>query len=202
MMLVTLVSHAESLLKDEKRVQRALLCPPGFVTPLNQAEKKTATSTRVDADQAQITNDQVTTFSGEVKIQQGSTRIEADNIRYDRSSEDFSAEGHVLFIDDIWRFEGNDAQINLNTNIGVINHGAYANQETLLRGDAKQVELQGKSKLKLTEATFTSCPNDNVAWKLSGPLAIEVEDRAYEGSLEARKRSLIISRNYLSAFVG
>lgn len=35
-----------------------------------------------------------------------------------------------------------------------------------------------------------------------GPLAIEVEDRAYEGTLEARKRSLIISRNYLSAFVG
>ncbi len=35
-----------------------------------------------------------------------------------------------------------------------------------------------------------------------GPLAIEVEDRAYEGSLEARKHSLVISRNYLSAFVG
>jgi sugar phosphate isomerase/epimerase len=35
-----------------------------------------------------------------------------------------------------------------------------------------------------------------------GPLCIEVEDRAYEGSLEARKRSLQISRNYLSAFVG
>ncbi len=36
----------------------------------------------------------------------------------------------------------------------------------------------------------------------SGPLAIEVEDRAYEGSLEARKRSLVISGNYLRAFVG
>ena len=35
-----------------------------------------------------------------------------------------------------------------------------------------------------------------------GPLAIEVEDRAYEGTLEARKRSLVISRNYLTAFVG
>nr|WP_238326030.1 sugar phosphate isomerase/epimerase [Bryobacter aggregatus] len=35
-----------------------------------------------------------------------------------------------------------------------------------------------------------------------GPLAIEVEDRAYEGTLEARKRSLQISRNYLNAFVG
>jgi sugar phosphate isomerase/epimerase len=35
-----------------------------------------------------------------------------------------------------------------------------------------------------------------------GPLCIEVEDRAYEGSLEARKRSLVISRNYLSNFVG
>jgi sugar phosphate isomerase/epimerase len=35
-----------------------------------------------------------------------------------------------------------------------------------------------------------------------GPLAIEVEDRAYEGSLEARKRSLQISGNYLRQFVG
>jgi sugar phosphate isomerase/epimerase len=36
----------------------------------------------------------------------------------------------------------------------------------------------------------------------SGPVAIEVEDRAYEGSLEARKRSLSISANYLRAFTG
>ncbi len=36
----------------------------------------------------------------------------------------------------------------------------------------------------------------------SGPLAIEVEDRAYEGSLEARKRSLQISANYLRGFTG
>jgi sugar phosphate isomerase/epimerase len=36
----------------------------------------------------------------------------------------------------------------------------------------------------------------------SGPVAIEVEDRAYEGSLEARKRSLQISAHYLRGFVG
>ncbi|GAB4356120.1 MAG: sugar phosphate isomerase/epimerase [Bryobacter sp.] len=36
----------------------------------------------------------------------------------------------------------------------------------------------------------------------SGPLAIEVEDRAYEGTLEARKRSLVISANYLRQFIG
>lgn len=35
----------------------------------------------------------------------------------------------------------------------------------------------------------------------SGPVCIEVEDRAYEGSLEARKESLRISRNYLRQFV-
>lgn len=36
----------------------------------------------------------------------------------------------------------------------------------------------------------------------SGPIAIEVEDRAYEGSLEARKRSIVIAGNYLRGFVG
>lgn len=36
----------------------------------------------------------------------------------------------------------------------------------------------------------------------SGPVCIEVEDRAFEGSLEARKEALRISRNYLRQFVG
>jgi sugar phosphate isomerase/epimerase len=36
----------------------------------------------------------------------------------------------------------------------------------------------------------------------SGPVCIEVEDRAYEGSLEARKASLIQSGTYLRQFIG
>ena len=35
----------------------------------------------------------------------------------------------------------------------------------------------------------------------SGPVAIEVEDRAFEGSLEARKQSLVVSGNYLRNFI-
>jgi sugar phosphate isomerase/epimerase len=35
-----------------------------------------------------------------------------------------------------------------------------------------------------------------------GPVCIEVEDRAYEGSLEARKRALRQSKRYLEQFVG
>ena len=34
-----------------------------------------------------------------------------------------------------------------------------------------------------------------------GPVCIEVEDRAYEGSLELRKHSLRQSRSYLSQFI-
>ena len=35
----------------------------------------------------------------------------------------------------------------------------------------------------------------------SGPVCIEVEDRAFEGSIEARKEALRISRNYLRQFI-
>jgi sugar phosphate isomerase/epimerase len=35
-----------------------------------------------------------------------------------------------------------------------------------------------------------------------GPVCIEVEDRAYEGSLELRKESLRQSGSYLSQFIG
>jgi sugar phosphate isomerase/epimerase len=36
----------------------------------------------------------------------------------------------------------------------------------------------------------------------AGPVCIEVEDRAYEGSLEARKRSLVQSRRFLLNYLG
>jgi len=36
----------------------------------------------------------------------------------------------------------------------------------------------------------------------TGPVCIEVEDRAYEGSLEARQRSLRQSRRFLEQFIG
>ncbi len=35
----------------------------------------------------------------------------------------------------------------------------------------------------------------------SGPVCVEVEDRAFEGSLEARENSLRVSRNYLRQFI-
>ena len=36
----------------------------------------------------------------------------------------------------------------------------------------------------------------------SGPVCIEVEDRAYEGSLDDRKRALRQSRKFLEQFMG
>ena len=36
----------------------------------------------------------------------------------------------------------------------------------------------------------------------AGPVCVEVEDRAYEGSLADRKRSLRQSRKFLEQFVG
>jgi sugar phosphate isomerase/epimerase len=35
-----------------------------------------------------------------------------------------------------------------------------------------------------------------------GPVCVEVEDRAYEGSLEGRKRALRQSRRFLGQFLG
>lgn len=174
------VAVAEEPPKDEKREQRAVLCPPGYVMPLIKAKQKTDLSTQVSADQAQIDSEQVTTFSGAVKILQANTQLAADSVRYDRSSENFNATGHVLFADDIWHFEGNDAQFNLTNNTGFLNDGAYANLETLMRGTAKRVELQGKNKLQLTQATFTSCPNENVAWKLSAT-TINLDNTIHQG---------------------
>ena len=37
--------------------------------------------------------------------------------------------------------------------------------------------------------------------RYEGPVCVEVEDKAFEGSLEARKQSLIQCRNYLRSYI-
>ena len=162
----------------------AQLCPPGFIETPIQENISTDTRVQVSSDQAQIENDRVTMFSGDVHIQQGNKFLQADQIRYDRSSDLFDATGHIVYKDINWRFEGNDASFNLNADTGQIKQAQYTGRTAAQRGDATLIELAGKNKLRMENASYTTCPRGKEDWLLSAH-TITLDNDSHQGTAES-----------------
>ncbi len=162
----------------------AQLCPADFINAPLTKDNSTDTRVQVSSDQAQIENDRVTTFSGDVHIQQGNKFLQADQVRYDRDSELFDATGHIIYKDINWRFEGNDASFNLNANTGHIKQAQYTGSTKAQRGDAALIELEGKNRLRMDNASYTTCPRGQEDWLLSAH-AITLDNETHQGTAES-----------------
>lgn len=168
---------------EANRERQAALCPPGFVPPLPPPVVSSDNNVHVDADAAKIESGNITTFSGDVNIRQGGKRLQADQIRYDRTTELFTASGQVIYSDTTWQLRGKDAQFNLNNTTGTIKQADYLNILRLARGQAETLELESRDRLRMDVANYTSCPEEDVAWLLSAT-KITLDQQTQQGSAE------------------
>lgn len=178
------LAQAASLEDKPVLDQRTQLCPPGFIEPVTPATTPPDTRVQVSSDQAQIESDHVTTFSGDVHVVQDVKQLQADLIRYDRGSDLFDATGHIVYKDANWRFEGDDANFNLSANTGKIHQARYAGRTKALRGEAQLIELEAENKLRMDDATYTTCPRGSEAWLLSAH-TITLDNNNHQGSAES-----------------
>ncbi|MBI3562100.1 MAG: LPS-assembly protein LptD [Gammaproteobacteria bacterium] len=182
--VVQTVVHAAAPGETTGSSDRDPLCPAGFVLPSPVAHNRKDAPIEISADQAQINNPNLTTFSGEVKIQQADKQLQADLIHYDRGAQLFDAIGHVLYSNSGWYIEGDTAHLNLNTNSGVINTTHYSSRASGQRGEAQQITILEKNKLRMKDASFTSCPPGSNAWWLSAA-TITLDKNTHQGSAES-----------------
>ncbi len=118
----------------------------------------------VESDHAEMERNVSTEFIGNVIIFQQQQIVQADYAVYDETNSTFEAKGNVdlssnaatvrgesIFIDDINKdFILLDADYQFGFNDG--------------RGKAKEFSIENNQKLKLEEATFTTCPGENPSW--------------------------------------
>lgn len=168
---------------EEAATGQENLCPPEFKFTPPKVDKALINDQRtyVDADSATIDNQNVTRFSGDVLIRQGEKQLRADEVTYNRQTNTVDAEGNIVFTTGEILLKGDKAKVNLEYSTGVINNTYYQTGTVNGRGTAKTVNVESKTKLSLHDATYTTCPPNNVVWQLKAD-EITVNNENHQGT--------------------
>ncbi|MGV3345048.1 LPS assembly protein LptD [Enterobacteriaceae bacterium LUAb1] len=182
-MLIGSVLYSQHSLADDLMSQ-CMLGVPSYNRPLVEGQNRQLPAI-INADQAQGHYPDEVVFSGDVDIQQGNSRLQADEIQaHQKQAADqrapvrtINALGNVHYDDDQIKLKGPKAWSNLDTKDTNVWNGDYQMVGRQGRGTADQMKLRGENRYTILEnGSFTSClPGEN-SWSVVGSEIIHDRD--------------------------
>jgi len=145
------------------------LCPPPAEVWRPKPTPPSATADQlihVYADRVDITDNDKTTFSGNVIARQGQRQLETDRATYWRSDDRFEAIGDVRYFNGSFVVTADGARLKLDDNTGYLTNTRYRLGSRHALGGAKRVELQGPERTRLSDASYTTCDSVHPDWEL------------------------------------
>ncbi len=134
-------------------------------------------STHVQADEAQMGNDNITTFTGNVIINRGDNQLETNQARYFHEKNEVEAQGNVHLITPSMQLWGSDARYNMDKENGILNNARYLTIDER-KGDADNIEIIDPARMALNTASYTSCNTEDPDWMLTASrLKLDTESR-------------------------
>jgi LPS-assembly protein len=143
-----------------------VLCDPAAFPVIPVVPEIEGEETHLQADQADISREQVSVFRGNVVIQRGPAQLEADTANYHYLNETLDAEGNVRFTGAGLLITGTDAHADLKNNTASFNNARYYTSERA-NGTARAISLLDQYRLVLDDATYTTCEPLDPDWQLS-----------------------------------
>ncbi len=135
---------------------------------------------RLSADKVEVSEEDLSRFSGNVVIQEKNARIETDVAEYSRKNKQVDAKGKVRFVSDSIIVNSESARFKLNRDQAVLNKSQYQSQESRARGSAEKIEVKSKTETELSNATYTTCEPGKTDWLLSAD-SINLNTRTQQG---------------------
>ncbi len=136
---------------------------------------------QLSADHIERDGNGTVTLRGAVQIRQGTQVLNADRLYYQEHDQTAQAEGEVRIEDEEWVIEGEDAQLDLNTDHFKSNSIAYQYKSLSARGRADLVERTSRDLAYLENATYTTCAKGNDSWELAAG-ALELDRTSGDGT--------------------
>ena len=134
--------------------------------------------THLEADSVVVEESDISTFTGNVVIQQAERRVESDQAEYHKQKEEVWANGNVNFITPEVQIKSDTAHINLETNTSQLSNTEFQSLTSQGRGEAKSIEIKDSSMTHLNKATYTTCDPGNADWLLkSNDITLNHETR-------------------------
>lgn len=141
----------------------------------------------LEADQLQGHSDRETEAAGDVRLRRRGQAVFADRLRYDKPTNEVTAEGNVRFDQGPDMVEGARLKYNLETDHGFMESPRYTLhrsrdaggerqlfRETDARGVAERILFEGPNQYRAQRTQYTACAPGNEDWYLrAGDLAID-----------------------------
>ena len=118
------------------------------------------------ADQIESTQKNVVEAEGQVEVRQAGQVLFADWLRYDRNLDEIRARGQVRLEQPTLVVTGDTLRFMLDDHSGEIDKPVYQLVDNPRRGDARHIEFINDNQYQLQDATYTTCPVDQLDWQL------------------------------------
>ncbi|MGK2951157.1 MAG: LPS-assembly protein LptD, partial [Thiobacillus sp.] len=118
------------------------------------------------ADRIESTAPNIIEASGQVEARQAGQNFFASWLRYDTVLNTVEARGEVRLEQPTLRVQGDTLKFNLNDYSGELTQPVYQFTAQPGRGGAEHIDFIDKTRFKLQDATYTTCPVDNDDWFL------------------------------------
>ena len=121
----------------------------------------------LEADEGLLQPEGISKLYGNVIIQQNKTVFNADSVLLDRINETVTAKGNVSLSDSAYSLKSPSIEYNLKNNTGTIDNAIYTLGDQEAHGKSTQIKKLDENRLRLKDATFTSCPVSQESWHLA-----------------------------------
>ena len=121
----------------------------------------------LEADEGLLQPEGISKLYGNVIIQQNKTVFNADSVLLDRINETVTAKGNVSLSDSVFSLNSPSIEYNLKNNTGTIENATYTLGDQEAHGKSTQIKKLDENRLRLKDATFTSCPVSQESWHLA-----------------------------------
>ncbi|AVV83474.1 LPS-assembly protein LptD [Shewanella putrefaciens] len=121
---------------------------------------------RIISDSSNAEMNKQAIFSGNVVFSQGDRHIAADEAILNQETQQFDANGNLVFQDSNFTVTAQSLQAQMRSNRATLEGAKYWLHGQQVNGDAEKLQITINNNLILTNTNFTTCPPDNVSWLL------------------------------------
>ncbi len=134
----------------------------------------------VSADRMSGRLGEQTVLTGNAQLRKAGTVVNAEQMTYHEDTDELFAEGDVRIAREGSVFSGPELRLRLDTSEGEFRSPTYSLSRYQGGGEADKLEFLGPQRLRLSNATYTTCTGDDPDWILKAG-TLNVDQNAEEG---------------------
>lgn len=178
--------HAQEILSQTNRYQlcgQALRQADANFLQYQKSSTADPKSVQIKAESASMNQAATSMFSGNVEAIQKNYILRADKLQYDNAKDYLFASGNIFFSNNSIEVNGDKIDFDVKNQTGEIRNAKYYLFDNGARGTTPSIKVESKTKIKFLETSYTTCPENNSAWKIEASV-IKLNSENHQGTAE------------------